>query len=52
MYQRPNQKALHADTNKNVEETTNTMRNDLAPINGRLFTEKKPAIGRKITTEL
>ena len=50
MYQRMNQKALRADTYKNIREITNTMLDELAPRVDGMFKDddKRPAIGRKI----
>ena len=50
MYQRMNQKALRADTYKNIRETTDSMRNELAPRTDGMFQDdsKHTSIGRKI----
>ena len=50
MYQRMNQKALRADTYKNLKEATEVMRNELAPRQDEMFIDdnKQPSVGRKI----
>ena len=50
MYQRCNQKALRADTYKNVQDATKTLKADLAPRQDGMFTDdnQQPAVGRKI----
>ena len=49
-YQRQNQKALRADSYKNVREATEERRRDLAPREDGMFSDDnlQPAIGRKI----
>ena len=49
-YQRLNQKALRADSYKNVREATEERRRDLAPREDGMFPDDnhQPAIGRKI----
>ena len=49
-YQRRNQKALRADSYKNVREATEERRRDLAPREDGMFPDdsQQPAIGRKI----
>ena len=49
-YQSMNQKALRADTYKNVREATEERRRDLAPREDGMFQDDrtKPAVGRKI----
>ena len=50
MYQRLNQKALRADSYKNVKEATEERRRDLAPREDGMFPDDshQPGIGRKI----
>ena len=50
--QRMNQKALRADSYKNVKEATDDRRQELAPREDRMYTDdgQQPAIGRKILT--
>ena len=49
-YQRLNQKALRADTYKNVKEATEERRRELAPREDGMFPDdgQQPAVGRKI----
>ena len=49
-YQRLNQKALRADSYKNIREATEERRRDLAPREDGMFPDdnQQPAIGRKI----
>ena len=49
-YQRQNQKALRADTYKNIRDITDERRRDLAPREDGMFHDdhQQPAIGRKI----
>ena len=50
MFQRMNQKALRADTYKNVQEITDRKKLELAPRSDGMFSDdcKQPAVGRKI----
>ena len=50
MFQRMNQKALRADTYKNIKEATEMQRNELAPREDGMFNDdnQHPAVGRKI----
>jgi hypothetical protein len=50
MFQRMNQKALRADTYKNLQEATENLRNELAPREEGMYNDdtKHPAVGRKI----
>ena len=50
MYQRMNQKALRADTYKNIRETTDSMQNELAARTDGMFKDdrQQTSIGRKI----
>ena len=50
LYQRLNQKALRADTYKNVKDATDERRKDLAPREDGLYGDdhQQPAVGRKI----
>ena len=50
MYQRVNQKALRADTYKNVQEATKSLKADLAPRQDGMFRDdnQQPVVGRKI----
>ena len=49
-YQRMNQKALRADSYKNVKEATDERRRELAPREDGMYADdaQQPAIGRKI----
>ena len=49
-YQRMNQKALRADSYKNVREATDERRRELAPREDGMYADdaQQPAIGRKI----
>ena len=49
-FQRQNQKALRADTYKNIKEVTNQLRQELAPREDGIFRDDNihPTIGRKI----
>ena len=50
MFQRMNQKALRADSYKNIQEATEQLRSELAPREDGVFHDdnKQPAVGRKI----
>ena len=50
MFLRLNQKALRADTYKNVQEITDSKKLELAPLSDGMFLDdcKQPAVGRKI----
>ena len=49
-YQRNNQKALRADTYKNIKEITDERRQELVPLEDRMYPDdhKYPKVGRKI----
>ena len=50
MYQRMNQKALRADTYKNINQIIDRRRSELSPRTDGMFQDDslKPAVGRKI----